>query len=569
MLKKLPKISALFLLFISPLIAVAQPANDNCADAIAIGSVTDLAFTNIDATTDGPATPDGCTTGGDTPDSLYNDVWYLFTADFTGLAELSLCSTVDFDSKIAVYQPGSPCPPTIDDHIACNEDGPGCDNFTSSVTFDVISGEVYLLRLGGWGTSTGTESGSGTFSVGEFNPNSGPVNQNCPDAIILTLDDNDSTFVEFTTAGANTSPPMYEETFECFDVPNNETTVFNDIWYSFTSPFTGFMEWSNCGTSTFDSRMAVYGPDQPCPPDPFALVGCSDDGVDANGVNCGGFTSRSLFPVEQGATYLLNLGGWSSSNAGTGTFILKRTDPPIPPANDLCAAYDTAWVITEMQADDFDVLFAGFTLNATQDVVANPFCRPSGEFWDVWYKFDSGTNTELNLRFNKVNENSQFIIDLYDNCTQQTLAANGGFCVRTDGFPDAFIDVPLSGFPGVSTEYFIRVSTRITTDQPGEFWFQLVGDPVSSVKELNLDRFKFYPNPVTNQLNVDFISAKAGTAQIEILNTLGQQVHALQQTQLLAGQNNLNFELAQLQTGIYFFRIQTEDGQKTVKFIKK
>lgn len=566
MLKKLLPI--ILVSFFIPRIAFAQPANDNCADAISIANVTDEPFSTLDATTDGPATPEGCTTGGDTPDSLYNDIWYLYTPDFTGTAELSLCSTADFDTKIAVYAPGSPCPPTVEDHIACNEDGAGCENFTSKVTFDVLSGETYLLRLGGWGTTAGTESGEGTFTVGPFDPSSGPENQLCSSAIVLTLDDNDSTFVEFTSTGAITSPPEYTETFDCFDVGNGETTCFNDIWYSFTAPFSGFMEWSNCGTSNFDSRMAVYGPDQPCPPDPFALVGCSDDGVNENGFNCAQFTSRALFEVTQGSTYLLNLGGWSASDAGTGTFTLKRIEPPIPPANDACMDYDTAYVITEMEADNFEVLFAGFTLNATPDDVPNPVCRPSGEFWDVWYKFNPGTNTSLDLRFNKVNDNSNFIIDLYYDCISQALLSIDGFCVRTDEFSDAFINVTLDNFTGTPQDYFIRVSTRITTDQPGEFWFQLVGDPISNIEELQLQDFKFYPNPARNQINVDFYSERSVETQFRILNTLGQRVYS-NMTQLNTGINNLRFNTEQLSAGIYFLQIQQEDGQKIVKFIKE
>ena len=61
------------------------PPNDNCADAISIASETiDLAFTTIDANTDGPEHPNDCVGSGSTGEVLWNDVWYLYTPDYTG-----------------------------------------------------------------------------------------------------------------------------------------------------------------------------------------------------------------------------------------------------------------------------------------------------------------------------------------------------------------------------------------------------------------------------------------------------------------------------------------------------
>lgn len=553
--------------FCLPTIMWAQPQNDECENAIALTNSVDVAFSTIDATSGEPYHPADCTGGA--ADSLYNDTWYTWTATFTGEAEFTTCGTADFDTNVAVYAPGSSCPPDVSDLLACNEDGTGCDGFTSTAVFDAVMGETYLLRIGGWGNSSPGEEGTGTFSVIEYVPAVGPENQECVNAIVLELDANDSTFVEYTTIDANTTPPTYEETFDCFDVPNGETTTFNEVWYTFTAPFTGFMEWSNCGTANYDSRVAIYGPDQPCPPDPFALVGCSDDGVDENGINCGNFTSRTIFPVENGSTYLIDVGGFNASSAGSGTFILRRTEPPVPPANDNCETPDSAWVISQEMADNFDVIHEGFTLNATQQVVANPACRPSGEFWDVWYKFNSGNNTDLTLRFNNVTPNSEFIIDLYYDCSTQAPINMDGFCVRTDEFLTSFLETTIEGFPGTPTEYLIRVSTRITSDQPGEFWFQMIGEPLSSVDELALDNFRLFPNPAQDQLNIDFDLPEASKAEIEIINTLGQRVQQSSAYNLMSGNNRFNFDISNLQAGIYFFRIHTKEGQKTAKFIKE
>ncbi len=547
----------------------AQPANDDCMNAIAIGQVEDEPFSTEMATTDGPAHPNDCTSAGASPDTLWKDVWYLFTADFTGTCAFSTCSSASFDTKIAIYGTTN-CPVSDDDLIGCNEDGPGCGGATSFATFEVVDGMSYLLRLGGWGDGGPGEEGTGSFDVLEYNPPPGPPNDNCADAITLDLGVADSVVVEFTNLNANTDGPTYAETFECFDVPNGETNVFSDIWYEWTATFSGWVDWSNCGTSGFDSRMAVYGPNESCPPDPFALVGCNDDGLDDNNFNCNAFTSRTIFEVEEGSTYLFALGAFAGGQ-GEGTFYLKRTLPLVPPPNDNCLMPDTAWVITTEQADNFDEVFQGFTSSGTYFTqTPKPTCRPSGEFQDVWHEFNSGNNTELEIRFNKVTPNTNYIIDLFETCTSVADTAGAGFCYRTDLSTDDYQIFTVDGLPGVPTDYILRISTRITTDAPGEYWFQLVGEPFNpvSVAEIDLKNFRFAPNPLTDRAYVEFDLDQSENVQIDMVNVLGQVVETFQHGTLPAGANRLDYSFDHLQNGIYFFRMSIGDQQKTVRVVK-
>lgn len=543
----------------------AAPENDNCVDAIAIGSVSGEAFSTINATTDGPEHANDCVSSGSTGNITYNDIWYEYTPEFTGTAEFSTCSTADFDTKIIVYGPGFSCPPTDDQLIACNEDGGGCEGFTSSTTFEVVAGETYLLRLGGWGDGPPGEQGSGFFDAREFDPTPPPPNDNCGDAIVLDLGDMDSTTVEFTTTGANTSPPFYTETVACFDVPNGETASFQDIWYTWTATFNGYLEWSNCGTASFDSRMEVYGPNESCPPTPDAIIDCSDDGVDEAGNSCGGFTSRVIFPVEEGSSYLFRLGGFNQNSFGTGTFVAKRVPPPIVPPNDNCVDADTAYIITVEEADNFDVIFPGFTNNGSVEG-PTPSCQSSGEFWDVYYKFNSENFTDIELRFNRVS-NTHFYIDLFQDCIN--LPVDGpDICLDTDGQAE-FFSLSLPGFPGTPTEYIMRVSTRVTSDPAGEFWFQLVEGTMSDLEEIGFNNFNFYPNPVMGNANVVFEIQESTSAQFQVLNTLGQVLSAENLGTLTSGKHNMEIALNNLDPGIYFFRLQMEEGEKTVKFIKE
>ena len=69
---------------------------------------------------------------------------------------------------------------------------------------------------------------------------------------------------------------------------------------------------------------------------------------------------------------------------------------------------------------------------------------------------------------------------------------------------------------------------------------------------------KVYPNPAKNMLHIE----GAGLTQVDVLNIMGQSVLSI----------NENFEtvdIGHLQNGIYFIRIKTTEGEKTVKLVVK
>lgn len=112
-------------------IICARPSNDQCdsPEPVADGAV---GFDTNPATTDGGTTACG---------AIAKDLWYEYTASCTGEATASTCGA-DFDTRIAAYADGD-CGGTP---IACDDDGCGD---ASSMTFPVVEGGKYLIRVGG------------------------------------------------------------------------------------------------------------------------------------------------------------------------------------------------------------------------------------------------------------------------------------------------------------------------------------------------------------------------------------------------------------------------------------
>ncbi len=135
---------------------------DDCSltDEIFDGETT---FSTVGTTTDGLDTNclgDCCDFG---PTQIENDIWYTYTATCEGLLTVSTCDTVDYDSKIAVYEGCdiADCP-RGGDEIGCNDDGPGCPAFSTIATAVVVQDSCYTIRIGGF---AGADSGSGTVNV--------------------------------------------------------------------------------------------------------------------------------------------------------------------------------------------------------------------------------------------------------------------------------------------------------------------------------------------------------------------------------------------------------------------
>ncbi len=119
------------------------PLNDHCTSLKEIGDTTGLAFDTTRATFDGAGT---CMYGP--------NIWYCYTADYTGSIDVSLCGST-YDTKLAVYE-GCTCNP-LGTELGCNDDYDCAARSLQSQLDDipVRAGQEYLIEVGGHGSNTG------------------------------------------------------------------------------------------------------------------------------------------------------------------------------------------------------------------------------------------------------------------------------------------------------------------------------------------------------------------------------------------------------------------------------
>ncbi len=134
------------------------PSN-HCVDAPVIGGLGLMPFFLDNTTTDGLPHPTCAAFGSE---QIWRDVWFDWVSPLTGSVTVATCGETSSDTRIAVYAPAAPCPPTNEYVIGCNDDA--CST-QSSVTFLAQAGQIYRVRVGLYGASQPAASGSGAITM--------------------------------------------------------------------------------------------------------------------------------------------------------------------------------------------------------------------------------------------------------------------------------------------------------------------------------------------------------------------------------------------------------------------
>jgi hypothetical protein len=116
----------------------------------------------------------------------------------------------------------------------------------------------------------------------------------------------------------------------------------------------------------------------------------------------------------------------------------------------------------------------------------------------------------------------------------------------------------------------MRVTTRLTTQLPGDFFFYLVAEITepSAAKDNFPGESRVFPNPAGDKLYLNLMLNESIETTAQIVNAMGQVVLNKQLGQVAAGNHQFPFEVAALPKGVYFLQLYSDKGIKTAKFVK-
>jgi hypothetical protein len=91
---------------------------------------------------------------------------------------------------------------------------------------------------------------------------------------------------------------------------------------------------------------------------------------------------------------------------------------------------------------------------------------------------------------------------------------------------------------------------------------------------MNIQEYQFeesiniYPNPASDHITLEFI-AKSREVTISLYNAYGQKIHDISQPNLLRSgeKQTVQFDVSDLPSGVYYFKIEGNDFSVTRKFI--
>lgn len=98
--------------------------------------------------------------------------------------------------------------------------------------------------------------------------------------------------------------------------------------------------------------------------------------------------------------------------------------------------------------------------------------------------------------------------------------------------------------------------------------FKDISTGIADEKAAAVNKIVLYPNPSSDLINISFNSTIQSTVSFEIVDVLGKQVYAENFTAQV-GNNLHSVFINKLKNGLYFVKIQNENGQTIERFVKK
>ena len=117
---------------------------------------------------------------------------------------------------------------------------------------------------------------------------------------------------------------------------------------------------------------------------------------------------------------------------------------------------------------------------------------------------------------------------------------------------------------GITTGPALSAIVEVFTDTvAGSTHVEIVDETIPSDFHLSQN----YPNPFNPSTTIDFSIPEGSFVSLKIFNSLGQEIEALVSKDLIAGKYKYDWNAKELTSGIYFYKLQTENFIETKKMI--
>lgn len=216
--------------------------------------------------------------------------------------------------------------------------------------------------------------------------------------------------------------------------------------------------------------------------------------------------------------------------------------------------------------------------SASMDIQDNS--RVASSFYHTGsYNVSGYTELEVEFWFYAVsmdNTSEDFWVQYFDGSTWQTVATYA----RTTDFNNGVFYNKVVTIPSGTYNYPSNAKLRFMCDASGnaddvyidEIEFRGFSGTAAAAKPVDMipDEYALhqnYPNPFNPATEIGFSLPKATHVSLVVYNLLGQTVETLIDEDLSAGPHSVTFDASQYSSGVYFYRLQTDDFAETKKMV--
>lgn len=511
----MPYLLVMLLLAVSTVFAtnpvVAPPSNDLIANAIDIDQGP---FPYSELSVNFPEATSNNDTPGGVCDVAAPAVWYKFTAVSSGLVSAVM---VNPQSSIVIFFSAPNEDVTLATQLTYVEQGSNPCEVGNSSTIETTAGTSYYILM--------------------KNNIVSDVLINIAPAMVPTNDliENAINVAEGPYPYTEGSVQFNHATFTNDATDGNCSVSVAGVWYKFTALTSGNVEATILNNTGVPYIIFFSAPDE------NVTNGLELTFVNQSGNDCSMGDTSSL-DVIAGTTYYIYMKNAYAAD------ILININQALVPENDLI---ENAINLNGLEDyNDEDVIFAAAT--STNDSGASgcdPVARP------VWYKFTAETDGQVVagisvvqggggvIFFSAPNENVTDASELtwVDQQTNMCGPNNLSSIIATAGTTYYLFAALIIGFE--KADVSVNLSGVLGTD------------------ENSFQDFTYFPNPVTNELN---LSAKTTIDEVLIFNLVGQKVYG---QKINAPKKSI--DLSHLPTGMYVMKVSAEGNIATYKILKQ